>query len=248
MLYRAPQTSVTYMGFNCTKAPFSDIRVRQAISAALDTVGIQKAVWRGVGRVPNSLVPGAIKYSIDKDLKPHEQNVELAKKLLAEAGVKNLKAEIWTNERKERVDMATIIQAQLAEIGITTEIKVLEWGAYLSGLQEKKHDMFLLGWVSTVPDPNFAVAGLLETSAIGGSNYTFFSDKKLDELLAKGRSVPDGDERAATYKDMQLFINEQTPMVYLHNDESIAGAQKYVKGFNVRSNEIHSFRETYFEE
>lgn len=141
--------------------------------------------------------------------------------------------------------MATIIQAQLDEVGIKSEIKVLEWGAYLSGLQKKEHDMFLLGWVSTVPDPNFAVSGLLESTA--GSNYTFTNDKKMDELLEKGRSIPDGDARKQVYKDMQLYINELLPMIYLHNDESIAGAQKNVKGFDVRANEIHSFRSVYFQ-
>lgn len=244
-LYRVPQTSVTYMGFNCTKKPFDDARVRQALSAALDTVGIQKAVWRGVGKVPNSLIPAAIKYSIDSELNAHEQDTELAKKLLAEGGVKDLKLEIWTNERKERQDMATIIQAQLDELGIKSEIKVLEWGAYLNGLMEKRHDLFLLGWVSTVPDPNFAVSGLLETES--GSNYTFYSSETLDKMLAEGRSIPDGDERSAIYKEMQLYINDQMPMVYLHNDESIVGGQKFIKGFNARANEIHSFRKVYFE-
>jgi peptide/nickel transport system substrate-binding protein len=247
VLQRVPQNSVTYIGFNVTKAPFDDVRVRRGIYAALDIVGIQAASYRGVGRVPGSLVPYAIKYSIDDKVPSHQQDVELAKKLLAEAGVKNLKLEIWTNERNERVASAQIIQAQLDEIGIKSEIKVLEWGAYLDGLMEKKHDLFLLGWVATVPDPNYAVSGLLETSAIGASNYTFFSDPKLDELLDKGRSLPDGDERAALYNEMQLYINERLPMMYLHNDESIAGIQKSVKGFTPRSNEIHSFREVYFE-
>ena len=50
-----------------------------------------------------------------------------------------MKVQIWTNERKERVDMATIIQAQLKELGIVAEIKVLEWGAYIQGLQKKDH-------------------------------------------------------------------------------------------------------------
>ncbi len=244
-LYRKPQTSITYMGFNTTKAPFDNPEVRQAIHLALDTVGIQKAVWRGVGKVPTSLIPEAIKYSIANDVPAHQQDEKAAKKMLDDAGVKNLKLEIWTNERKERVDMATIIQAQLAEVGIVSEIKVLEWGAYLSGLQKKEHDVFLLGWVSTVPDPNFAVSGLLESTA--GSNYTFFNDEKMDEMLAKGRSTPDGDARKAAYKEMQQYINHMTPMVYLHNDESIAGAQKGVKGFDVRTNEIHSFRGVYFE-
>ncbi len=248
VLLRRPQTSITYMGFNCTKKPFDDVRVRRAIYAALDTVGIQKAVWRGVGKAPSSLIPEAIKYSIAQELPPHVQDVELAKKLFAEAGIdpKTFTLQIWTNERKERVDMATIIQAQLEELGIKAEIKVLEWGAYLNGLQEKTHDLFLLGWVSTVPDPNFAVSGLLESTA--GSNYTFYADKKMDELLAKGRSMPDGEERAQVYREMQLYINDQVPMCYLHNDESIAGTQKNVKGFNVKANEIHSFREVYFED
>ncbi len=246
MLYRVPQTSVTYMGFNLSKKPFDDVRVRKAIDLALDTVGIQAAVYRGVGKVPTSLIPGAVKYSIDSELPKHEQDVEAAKKLLEEAGMKDLRMEIWTNERKERVDSATIIQAQLQEIGITSEIKVLEWGAYLSGLQEKKHDMFLLGWVSTVPDPNFAVSGLLESTS--GTHFTFTNDAKLDEYLAKGRSTPDGEERANIYKELQLYINDLRPMVYLHNDESIAGAQKNVKGFEIRGNEVHSFRQAFIEE
>ena len=142
--------------------------------------------------------------------------------------------------------MAQIMQAQLEEIGITAEIKVLEWGAYLNGLQEQKHDMFELGWVSSVPDPNFAISGLLESGA--GSNYTFSSDPKLDELLAKGRETPDGPERAEIYRQAQLEINEYCPMVFLHNDESVAGSQKNVKGFAPAGNETHSFREVYFED
>ncbi|MDR1978581.1 MAG: ABC transporter substrate-binding protein [Synergistaceae bacterium] len=246
VLHRAPQTSVHYMGFNFAKKPFDDIRVRRAISAALDTVAIQAAVWRGVGKVPRSLITASTRYSIDGEIPPHVQDVDLAKKLLSEAGIKGLKLEIWTNERKERVDMATIIQAQLQEIGISSEIKVLEWGAYLNGLKAKTHDLFISGWVSSIPDPNFSVVGLLETGA--GSNFTFFSDPKLDELLKKGRGVPDGDERAEIYREMQLYINDQFPMVYLHNDESIVGTQKYVKGFKPRPGENHSFRDIYFEE
>ena len=148
VLQRKPLASTTYMGFNTTRKPFDDPRVRSAFSMALDTVGIQKAVFRGVGKTPRTLIPDGIKYSIDAELPAHARDIEAARKLFAEAGVdpKGLKLEIWTNERKERVDMATIIQAQLKELGIDAEIKVLEWGAYIQGLQKKTHDLFLLGW------------------------------------------------------------------------------------------------------
>lgn len=248
VLQRKPLASTTYMGFNTTKKPFDDPRVRQAFNAAIDTVGIQKAVFRGVGKTPRTLIPSNIKYSINDEIPEHKRDLEAAKKLFAEAGVKTdgWKVQIWTNERKERVDMATIIQAQLQELGITAEIKVLEWGAYLEGLKKKEHDMFLLGWGLSVPDPDYAVAGLLETGA--GTNYTFFSDAKLDELLAKGRAMSDGPERAQVYKDMQLFINEKCPMIFLHNDESLVGVQKKLKGFSSSPFDVHTFYTASFEE
>ena len=247
-LQRKVIPSTTYMGFNVNKAPFSDVRVRQAIFALLDTVNIQRAVFRGVGQTPRSLIPEVTKYSINNELPVHVRDVEAAKKLFAEAGVdpSKIKIIIRSNERKERIDMATIIQAQLAEVGIQSEIMQQEWGAYLSDLQKKTHDVFLLGWGLSVPDPDYAVSGLLEKNA--GTNYTGFNDPKLDEMLAKGRSLPDGEERAKVYRDMQLYINEQCPMVYLHNDEAIAGVRKIVKGFEVDPFEVHSFRNVYFEE
>ena len=247
-LQRKVIPSTTYMGFNVHKAPFDDVRVRKAIFALLDTVNIQRAVMRGVGQTPRSLIPEVTKYSINNEIPVHERNVEEAKKLFAEAGVDpaKLKFVIRSNERKERIDMATIIQAQLAEVGISTEIVQQEWGAYLNVLQQKQHDVFLLGWGLSVPDPDYAVAGLLESNA--GTNYTTFSEPELDEMLAKGRSLPDGEERAKVYRDMQLYINDQLPMIYLHNDEAIAGVRKVVKGFEVDPFEVHSFRNVYFEE
>ncbi|MBQ9574583.1 MAG: ABC transporter substrate-binding protein, partial [Synergistaceae bacterium] len=230
-LQRKVIPSTTYMGFNVNKAPFNDVRVRHAIFSLLDTVGIQRAVFRGVGQTPRSLIPEVTKYSINNELPVHERNIEMAKKLFAEAGVdpSKLKFIIRSNERKERIDMATIIQAQLSEVGITTEIVQQEWGAYLNVLQQKQHDVFLLGWGLSVPDPDYAVSGLLESNA--GTNYTGFNDPKLNEMLVKGRSLPDGEERAKVYREMQLYINQQLPMVYLHNDEAIAGVRKIVKGF-----------------
>jgi peptide/nickel transport system substrate-binding protein len=246
VLYREPQTSVCYMGFNVTKKPFDDVRVRKAISAALDTVAIQKAVWRGTGKLPTSLIPFGVLYSLDGKLPAHKQDIEEAKRLLAEAGIKDLKLEIWTNERKERIDSAMIMQAQLLDVGITAEIKVLEWGAFLNGLRQRTHDLFILGWPTPIPDPNFALAPLLEGDS--SSNYTFINDPKIEELLVKGRSIPNGKEREAIYEEIQLYVNDQVPMIYVYGDESTAGSQKYVKGFKPKLNEVHSVREVYFEE
>lgn len=252
-LQRLPLASTTYMGFNLSKPPFDDVRVRKAIFAALDTVQVQAAAFfvpggGTVGSTPRSLVPALTKYSINNELPVHERDLELAKKLFAEAGVDpaTLKFTIRTNERKERVDMAQIMQAQLAELGITTDIMQQEWGSYLNDLQQRTHDVFLLGWGLSVPDPDYAVAGLLESGA--GTNYTVTKDEKLDEMLKKGRAMPDGPEREALYREMQLYINDLCPMIYLHNDEALVGVRNVVKGFQADPFEVHVFNTAYVEE
>ncbi len=65
----------------------------------------------------------------------------------------------------------------------------------------------------------------------GGSNYSFFADAEVDALLEKGKSLPDGDERAAVYKKVQERIHELAPWVYMYNEETFHGSQKNVKGF-----------------
>ena len=228
-LLRTMDNTTTYMGFNCAKAPWDNVKVRQAVRLALDNRGMQKAVFRGTGRTPNAPIAPNVKYS-HKTLPYIDRNVEEAKKMLQEAGVQlPLKAQIWTNDYKPRRDLATIIQAQLQEVGIDLEIKVLEWGAYLDGLQKKEHDMYILGWVASVPDPEFALSGVFKSD--GGSNYTFFVDDEVDAMIDKGSTMVDGQEREELYLKLQERLFDLVPWVYLYNEETFHGSQKNVKGF-----------------
>src|SRR5690606_37607496 len=74
-LMRVMDNSTTYLGFNCSKKPFDDVRVRQAINLALDTVGINQAVYRGVGQAPAGPFAPNVKY-YDKSLSIPEPNIE----------------------------------------------------------------------------------------------------------------------------------------------------------------------------
>ena len=246
-LFRTGDTSVTYMGLNCAKPPFDDVRARKAIAHALDVTVVHNAAWRGVGSVPAGAMPPSIRY-YDKEQKVRQQDKELAKKLMEEVGIKaGTKFQIWTNERKERVDMATIIQNQLEEYGITSEIKILEWGAYLDGLKKKEHDLFILGWNSSVPDPDYALGGVFLSNMIGTQNFAYFDNKEVDEMLYQGRQMVDGPEREALYVKVQRKLNDEYPWIYLHNDEWIIGAQKDVKDFGLNPLGYHSLRRVRFD-
>lgn len=221
-------SSTTYLGINTSKEKLKDKKVRQALWHALDVPTIHEAAWHGVGSVPKAPMAPSILYAAD-DLPQYEFNPEKAKQMLEEAGVKDLKLDIWTNELQQRQDMAQMVQAYLAAIGVQSEIKVLEWGAYLSGLEERNHDLFLLGWSASVPDPDVCLTGVFATDA--PSNYSYFSSPKLDELLAKGRTLENGDERKQVYRDAQMEIIDQVPWIFMHVDEKVIGTQKNVKNF-----------------
>lgn len=237
-LYRVVDNSTTFMGFNCTKKPFDNPDVRRAIAMALNIPGIHKAVWHGVGKPPVAPIAPNVMYAAN-DLPPGKYDPKAAKALLAKAGVKlPLNVEIWTNERKERIDMATIMQAELAEIGINVKIKVLEWGAYLEGLKAKKHDMFILGWTNGLGDPDFSLSGVFGSTS--PSNYGGFSDKKFDEMMEKARQLPNGPERQKLYHDLQVRVTDLQAWVYLHNDEQILGAQKNIRNLVVSPRGYHN--------
>jgi peptide/nickel transport system substrate-binding protein len=231
-LLRTIDFSTTYLGFNCAKKPFDDVKVRQAISYAIDTKQIVSTVWKGIGKAAVGPIPAQVKYS-DTSLTVHEYNVEKAKELLKEAGYPSgFKASIWVNQKKERIDMATIIQSELKDIGIDVQIKVLEWGAYLAGASKGEHDMFMIGWVSQTTDPDIAVNGpFLSTNKGAGSNYSFFNDPLADQLILKGKTMKDSDERKDVYYQLQKEIIAQAPWVLLYNGEQVVGANKSVKGF-----------------
>lgn len=231
-LIRKVDNQTTYLAFNCEKEPFNDPKVRQAISYAIDTTGVVDAVWRGLGQAAVGPIAPNVKY-FDSSLAVHEYNVEKAKELLKEAGAEGLKMTISTNERQERIDMATIMQSQLKEVGITAEIEVLEWGALLDKADRREQDAIMVGWTCQTPDPDMAVYAVFHSQKNGqvGNNYANYSNKTVDELMEKGRTTPDSDEREQIYKDIQTAINEDAPWIYLNNGEVVVGAKANMTGF-----------------
>lgn len=230
-LVRKMSNSTTYFAFNTQKKPFDDIKVRQAIGYAIDTDTIVNAVFRGVGAPADGPVPPNIKY-FNKELGSPDYDIEKAKALLAEAGYPNgFKAKIWTNEKQARIDMATIIQNQLKEIGIEVEIQVLEWGAYLEGIKKGEHEMFIVGWSTQTPDPDMALFGPFHSSQKGKNNFSYYDNSVVDELLEKGRLIADSPEREEIYKRLQKIIREEAPWVVLNNSEAVIGVRSNIEGF-----------------
>lgn len=246
-LLEKPGNVIKYFGFNTEKKPFDDARVRQAIGYAIDVEGIVQSILRGYGRVATAPFSPNVMF-FDNDSKPIEHNIEKSKQLLAEAGYADgFKTTIWVDERKENVDVATIAQSKLTEIGITAEIKVMEWGAFVNGVYAGEQDMYVIGWSCVSPDPDSAVYSAFHSSMKGyGGNMSYLDDPKIDELLDKGRITMDYEEREKIYLELQKALRESMPWVYLWVNEIFVGTTKDIEHMELSPLGVHEFHKVRF--
>ncbi len=228
-------TSVTvmaYIGYNCDKAPYDDVRVRQAIAMAINKDEIIEGAYEGTA-IPaeGPIAPGVFGY--DENIRGLPYDMDSARELLVEAGYEDgFSTTIWTNDNPVRIMVAEYVQSELKELNIDVKIEVLEWGAYLENTAAGEHDMFILGWSTPTLDADYAVYALFHSDNVGeAGNRAFFRNEVADGLLDRGRQEPDPEERIKIYSELQEILIEEAPMLYLVYNENLAGVSKDVQNF-----------------
>jgi peptide/nickel transport system substrate-binding protein len=247
-LLRNKDTAIYTIGMNMERKPLDDIRVRQAISLAIDTAALNKAVYRGIGAVGRTVIPPTIPY-YDDTAPEHVYDPERAKELLAEAGYADgLKLVLVSNENKERIDTMTIAQNMLKKIGIDSEIQVIEWGVYLDKLVQGDYDLCTGGWSCSIFDPDEAVYGQYHSAEIGiGYNWVRLRDEQTDRLIEEGRSNTDPSKRAEAYKALQSRIGELYPIIVTQVGEELIGMSENLKGISQNTLQLFDLAKVYFE-
>jgi peptide/nickel transport system substrate-binding protein len=154
VLHRALGLNTCFLGFNCQKAPFDNQKLRQAIFHAINREAAVSIGFGGAGEVAQTFFPSDIEGAAP-DIGLPEYNVEKAKQLLAEAGYPNgLEFTLICQAANEnRRNMATFIQAQLAEVGITVKIDAVEQGVFTDTYVGGLHDTIILGWTDVSGEP-----------------------------------------------------------------------------------------------
>lgn len=246
-LLRCPNAAVEYLGFNLAHKPFNDVRVRRAIAHAINVPQMVKVLFRGVGNVPKTVFAPSVRY-YNPNMPTYNYDIERAKALLNEAGYPNgFKTSILLADRNERIQEATVIQNQLKKIGIQVDVQVLEWGAFQEKLKDRTHDMYINSWTTAVPDPDYSVFGPYHSSqAKIGLNRSMVMDAELDSMIEKGRTMPDGPDRAELYSKIQKKIIELEPWMLIHNGEQLIGVRQNVRGFTPNPGGYHILHTVYF--
>jgi len=232
VVLQAPSYSMTYLGFNTQKAPYNNIKFRQAIASAIDLEIIVEAVYEGDATVANTLIAPGV-FGHNSDLKPRPRDIEKAKALLAEAGITaTVNCKMWVNDNKIRQDIAVILQDQLREIGVNMTIETIEWGTFLEGTERGDHEMFILGWGTVTGDGDYGLFPVLHSSTHGGGgNRSFYTNPKVDELVENARNTVDQTERRALYAQVQEIAHEELPSVPIAFTTNNVGLANNVEGF-----------------
>ncbi|HAZ30802.1 TPA: glutathione ABC transporter substrate-binding protein [Candidatus Acetothermia bacterium] len=230
---RGPSFTTQYLGFNNRRAPFDDVRVRQAINYALNKEEIVEHVLGGFAMVADAPIgPDVFGHH---SVGPYPYDPEKARELLAAAGYPDgFRTTLRFNPGWREV-AAELIQAQLRKVGIEIELIKMEWGAYLAFTAQpvdvNQIDMFMLGWVSVTGDADYGLFPLFHTTEWAPkSNRVFYSNPRVDELLSQARFVVNPDERKALYAEAIEIIWAEAPWGFLHVAEFVHGQRVGLHG------------------
>lgn len=209
------QPVISHYHLNTRREPYDDPRVRLAMSCALDRQAIADIVFFGeaepTGPIPPAMTTWALPLS---EFECYSRDLERSRALLAEAGYPNGFSSTMIGNAGNAADIEQLqmMAEQFAEIGIQMEIRQIEWGEMLElWITQKDFDTLLIGSATgRDPDANF-YRRFLSTDT---RNTVGFNDPYVDELLVRGRTTVDFDERYEIYAELQRIITTESPKVF----------------------------------
>lgn len=227
---QTPSILLRTFGFNTTRPPFVDSRVRQAIAWALDRQRIVELAERGNAAVSGPIPIAIREWAVPVTRLPYARpDVARARRLLAEAGhPAGLTIKIQTSPGFRLLPVAEVIKEQLREAGITADLEVMEWGVWVGRWVRREFDS-MVEIRSGGIDPDGFLYRMLHSG--GPVNNFLFRDSDLDRLLDRGRVIIDYDRRKTIYDDAQRLIMERVPFIPLYSPHDTWAMRGTVRGF-----------------
>lgn len=239
------ELGVYYYGFNVKIPPFDNVLVRRAFCHAVDREAIKKYLKNGSVDVATSPLPHVLRRwspPLGDDIAV-EFNPVRADKLLTQAGYpRDAKTGMRTGlpaiplyipEVKEHIRIAQAIQANLADLGVDTSIKIIAWKAYLEELKRGNFGFFRMGWVADYKDADNFLYYNFHSYNIGRGNYTGYSNPKVDELIIKARQNTNIEYRTKLYQEIEKQILKDAVWICLFYYKTAILKQPNVRGINL---------------
>jgi oligopeptide transport system substrate-binding protein len=245
----APFLGTYYLAVNTAKAPFNDVRVRQALSMAIDREFLAEQIW-GNTMVPGySFVPPGIAsygepaYAEYKEMTPEERE-EQAKVLLTEAGFgpgSPLKVEIRFNMTDNNRATVVAIAEQWKKLGIEATQIHTDTKTHFAHLRDGgDFDVARAGWIGDYADPQ-GFLFLLESDAIG-LNYAKYKDLDYDDLMRKAAIETNAEERAKVLHAAETIMMRDLPYIPVLYYGSKNIVSKKLVGWQTNLKDVHPTR------
>lgn len=221
---------IRFLGFNLEREPFNDVRVRRAISMAVDRAPIVEAAVFGQG-TPTDIIFAADNWSSPERPEIPAPDIEGAIALLAEAGLADgfdTTLISWA-EYGTISNGAIVVQEQLRQIGINAEMNLLDTATMGQQVYvDKDFEMTVTG-TSGFVDPGSVYLENFQTGE--GGNFVNYSNPEVDELIAQGAALTDQEARAEVYRQVQEILLEDLPWVNLWIGQQYEAMKTYVMGY-----------------
>ncbi|MGE8319676.1 MAG: ABC transporter substrate-binding protein [Comamonas sp.] len=226
----------TIVAINERRKPLDDVRVRRAISAAIDRKAIIAGAADGLGApIGSHYVPGAFGYVDTTGINPYD--VDKAKKLMAEAGVKTpLTLTMTLPPAPYARQGGEIVAAQLAKIGIELKLQNVEWAQWLSGTYtNRNYDLSIISHVEPFDLVNYTRSDY----------YWGYQSEKFNALYNQIKTATRPADRARLLGDAQRMLAEDAANVFLYQAQWVTVANKNLRGLwkdmPVFANDLSSF-------
>ncbi|MFO7266063.1 MAG: ABC transporter substrate-binding protein [Limnochordales bacterium] len=228
-----PSLSVTYLYLNNQRSPLNDVRVRQAISHAVDYDALIQGVMLGNATQMRGPVPQGM-WSHDPNAYQYTLDLNKARQLLAEAGYGNglTLGYLYSPVYSEWEQIGLALQAQLAQIGIRLELQPYAYATMRAMLDEGNFDIAVGNWSPDFADPYMFMNYWFDSSNWGlAGNRSFYSNPVVDDLIRRAAVSTDIEERTRLYQEAQRIVIEEAAYVYLYQKGYQVAMRDNVKGY-----------------
>jgi peptide/nickel transport system substrate-binding protein len=217
-LLEYPSLYYAWLGMNLDHPKLQNQKLRQAIQHAIDVPMIMEAAYFGAAVPSTGIIAPGLAGNRAQSLVPPQANFEKAAQLLAESGETNVTLKLDTLNKTTFTTAAQVIQATLAQIGITLEVNVLESGAFWASADNEDLQL-VLNRYSMTPDPYYATAWFT-TEQVGHWNWERFSNEEFDQIHNSAYQETDPEKRAVMYQRAQDIMEESGAYRFLTHEAS----------------------------